>query len=141
MHVSHRPSNRTLRNLQDLRELRSVEISVRTDLDPRISALRDQRRQPADFQLQSDYYQQVRLPQFQQKTRLCLHEMRVLITLRHGLNANAVAAYFLRERCQVSCSRHDIQFLCRRHTGEGQPQSQDREEQSTLQNNCIHAIS
>ena len=43
-----------LRNVEYLGELRSVEIARRAYLYLGIAALRDQRRKPADFELQAD---------------------------------------------------------------------------------------
>src|SRR3954451_5913710 len=57
MHVAFRASDCPLWNLQDLGELGCVHIPSYASLDSRISALRDQRRQPANLQLQPHYHQ------------------------------------------------------------------------------------
>ena len=111
MHISHGPGNRALRNFQYLRELGSIKVAARADLNPRISALGDQRREPTDFQLQSDHDQQVRLPQPQKKTRLGLNKMWVLITLGNGLHIDLVTAHFLRKRRQVGGRRYYVELL------------------------------
>ena len=81
MYVPLRASDRSLRNLQNLGKLGCIQIARRAHLDPGISALGNQGRKPANFQLQPDHHQQVGLTQFEQKAGLGLDKVRVLVTL------------------------------------------------------------
>ena len=56
-----------------------IEIARRADLNLRVAALLDERRQPADLELAADDDQQIGLLQLQDEARLGLDEVRILI--------------------------------------------------------------
>ena len=92
MHVAHGARDLRGGDLQNLAELGHVQIAALPDLDLGIAALRDQRRQPSDLQLQSDDHQQVGLAEIQQEAGLGLDEVGVLIALGDGIDSDVVAA-------------------------------------------------
>src|SRR6266849_2452097 len=110
MHVAHRPGDLRGGNLQNLRELRSIQIPRRGNLNLRGAGLGDQRRQPADLQLQSDHYEQVRPAQLQQKAGFGFDKVRVLISSGDGLHVDAVAADLLRQGGQVGGGGNDVEL-------------------------------
>ena len=71
----------------------------------------DQRRQPADLQLQPHHHQQIGLPQFEQEAGLGFHEVRILVALGDRFDVDLVPADFLRQGRQVGRRRDDIQLL------------------------------
>src|SRR5215510_4618002 len=111
MNISHRARYLSLWYVENLRKLRSIEITRRADLNPGISALVDERRQPADLQLQSDHDQQIRIPQPQQKARLRLDEMWILISLGNRFDRDLISTHLLRQRRHIGRSGNDRQFL------------------------------
>ncbi len=110
MDVTHGARDDFSRDLKDLRKLRSVQISRAGWLNTRVAGLRDQRRQPADFQLQSDGDQQIGLAKQEQKAGLGFDEVRVLIAAGNRIDLHAVAADGLRERSQVRGGRDDLEL-------------------------------
>src|ERR1700674_11932 len=95
MNVSHGAGNRAGGDIENLGELGSVQVAIRAYLNSWIAALSNQRREPADFQLQSDRDQQISLPQFQQETWLGFDEVGILISLGNGLHRDSVATNLL----------------------------------------------
>ena len=82
-----------------------------------ITALRDERRQPADLEIKPDLDQQVGVLQLQQETRLGFDEVWILIALGDRFNIDAVASDFLRQGGHVRGRGDHVQFLgfgCRR---------------------------
>ena len=79
-----------------------------------VAALRDQWRQPADFQLQAHIDQQVGLAQLEQEAGLGFDEVRILIALGHRFYVDRVAADFLGQGGHVGGRGDDVQFLGRR---------------------------
>ena len=120
VHVTHRPGDLAGGDLEDLAEVRDVEISFSADLNFRVAALRLQRRQPADFELQADHHQQVRFLEPQQETGFGLDEVRVLVALRYGIDADVVAADLARDGRQVFRGRDHIQLRGRPEGSGGQ---------------------
>ena len=106
--VAHGAGHLALRNFQDLAELGHVHIAGLRRLDLGIPALRDQRRQPADFELQAHYYQQVCLLQFEEETGLRFDEVRILVALGDGIDRDQVASDFARQRGEVFGSSHHV---------------------------------
>ena len=91
--------------------MRDVEIAGGAGADVVVAALIEQRRQPADFQFQSDDFEQLRVFQEQEKTRLRLDEVWILVALADGRDIDAVAAHFARERGQIFGCCDDFQFV------------------------------
>src|SRR6185503_4065658 len=77
VHVAHRAGHWTRGYVEDLGELRSIEISLGPDLNARVPALRDERRQPPNLELQAHRDQQICLAQLEQEAWLGLNEMWV----------------------------------------------------------------
>jgi hypothetical protein len=113
MNVPLCTSDCALGDFQNFRELRCVQISGCGRLDVSVAALRDQRRQPANFQIQSHQDQKIGVPQLQQETRLGIDEMRVLIALGQRLDIYLVPSDLLRQRCKIGKSGYDLQILGR----------------------------
>ena len=95
MHVAHGARDFARGLFQDFRKLRGVKIAIRTYLDLRIAALRDQWRKPADLQLQSHDYQQICVAQLEQEAGLGFHKVRILISLGNRLDGHLITADFL----------------------------------------------
>ena len=125
MHVTFCARHCALRNFEDLGELRSIEISVCSTLNSPISGLRDQWRQPADFQVETYTDEQVGIPQFQQEARLGFHEVGILISLGYRLHIDSIASDFLRESCQIGRGGDDVELF-----GEGERRQQQCCQQS-----------
>jgi len=81
-------------------------------------ALRDEWRQPSDFELQSHHDEQVSLTKLQQKTRLGFNEVGILIAFGHRLHVDLVAAHFLRKRRQVRMAVTMFNFFAAAMPGE-----------------------
>ena len=64
MDVTHGASDSSCWDIENLGELRSVQVAAGSDLDPGIATLGDQWRQPADLQLKPDDDEQIRLAKF-----------------------------------------------------------------------------
>src|SRR5437764_15180458 len=103
MYVSHGAIHLSRRLLEYLGKLRRVQVPGRTNLNSRIATLCDQWRKPPNLQLQPDANQNIRLAKFEQKARLRLYEVRVLIPLRNRFHVDAITADLLRQRRHVSC--------------------------------------
>ena len=104
-------SSRTARALQDLDAEREIEISLLPGTDVVVAALIEQRRQPADLQLQANDFEQIGVLQKKQKTRFRLDEVRVLIALADGDDLDAIAADFTGDRRRIFRRRDDFQFV------------------------------
>src|SRR5262249_28005346 len=87
----------SLRDLEDLGKLGGIEVAVGSRLNSSISRLRNQRRQPSDFQIKTDTDEQVGISQFKQEAWLCFHKVRVLIALGDRVDIDLVAADLLRK--------------------------------------------
>src|SRR5205807_5478842 len=102
--------------------------------------LRDERREPADFQLEADDDQEICVAELEEETRFRLDEMRVLVAACDGLRSNLVAADFLRERGKVGRCRHDLNLAVGADVGRacGKNQCQRYNESSNLpKNSCF----
>src|ERR1051325_2813600 len=84
MHIAHRALDLCRGDLENLAELRHVDIAPASHLDLGISTLRDQGRQPSDLELQAHHHQQIRFLELQQEAGLRLDEKGSLIALWHG---------------------------------------------------------
>ena len=112
MHIAHRARDLCRGDLENLAELRHVDIAPASHLDLGISTLRDQGRQPSDLELQAHHHQQIRFLELQQEAGLRLDEMGILIAFGDGLDGNPIAADFGGQRSQVLCRGNDVN-LCR----------------------------
>ena len=54
VHVAHGARDLARGNIENLSELRGIQVALSGRLDFSIAALRDQRRQPSDFQIEPD---------------------------------------------------------------------------------------
>ena len=63
VHVSHGARDLARWNIENLSELRGIQVTLRAYLNSGIATLGYKRRQPANLQLQTDHHQQVGLPQ------------------------------------------------------------------------------
>jgi len=88
-------------NFQNLAIPGKIQISVGAHLDLRVTALRDQGRQPSNLQLEPHYLEQIRLHQLQQEAGFGLNEVRVLVPFGDGVHGNAIAAHFARDGSQI----------------------------------------
>ena len=113
MHVAHRARDLPLRDVQDARVRRGVEVAVGAGLDLRVAALLDERRQPADLQLASDDDQQVGLLQLQDEAWLGFDEVRILVAARERIDGDAIAADLARDRRQVLGGGDDVELALR----------------------------
>src|SRR3984893_625745 len=93
MDVAHGASHRPGGNVENFSKLRSVKISVRADLNPWVAALRDQRRQPPNLQLQSDQYEQIRVKKLQEGTWFRFHKMGILIASGDRFHGDVISAH------------------------------------------------
>src|SRR5262249_39364556 len=109
--------NVALGNFQDLGEARGVKVAGTSGLDSAVAALSDQRRQPADFKVESDQDEQVGIAQLKQEAGFGFDEVRVLVALGQRLNFHLVAADLLRERGQVSQRGNHLKFFGLRRGG------------------------
>src|SRR5262249_20047494 len=100
-----------LGNLEDLGKLRCIEIAVTARLDSSIAALRDQRRQPADFKIQANADQQIGVAQLEEKAGLGLNEVRILVAFGESFYINLIAADLAGKRGEVSQRGNDSQFF------------------------------
>src|SRR5207245_3102621 len=120
--------------IEHLSKLAGIEITRRSLLNSGIPTLRDQRRQPADFQLQADHDQQISLAQLEQKAWLGLNEVWILISSGNRFHVDLVASDLLSEGSLIGGSGDDIELFglsryrqqeCARQTctTEGSPES------------------
>ena len=142
MDVAHGARDVPVGNLEDRGAERRVQIALRADLNLRVPALLDERRQPADLELAADADQHVGLLQLEDEARLRLDEVRVLIALRHRVDGDVIAADLARDRREILGRRHDVQLaLRRRRRARQQEDSGKRGSQSCVvmsapQNGC-----
>ena len=111
MHVTLGARYCALRNFEDLGELRSVEISVCSALNSPVAGLRDQWRQPANFQVETHTDEQVGVPQFQQEAGFGLDEMRILISPGDRLHIDSITSDLLRQSGQIGGRGDDNELL------------------------------
>jgi hypothetical protein len=97
--------------VEDLNALRNVEVAGGARADVVVAALVKQRRKPADFQLQSDDFQELGVLQQQEEARFRLDEVRILVALADGGDVDAVAADFACERREIFGGGDDFQFV------------------------------
>src|SRR6185295_18422588 len=109
--VAHGAVHRAAGAVEDVHALRDVEIAGGARQDLAVPALVEQRRQPADLQVEADHFQQVGVPEQQQETRLGLDKVRVLIPAGDGGDVDAVAGHFLRDRGEVGGGGDDVQLV------------------------------
>src|SRR5260370_40175272 len=117
MDIAFRARDGSLRNLENFSELRRIQISRRGWLDISVATLSDQRRKPADLQLQSHTDQEIGVTQLQQEAGFGIDKVRILIAPGQRLNINLVAANFLGKRREVRKRSNHLQILrgcCRR---------------------------
>src|SRR5216683_370924 len=95
-------------NFKNFGETRSVEIARSADLDFGICGLRDQRRQPADFELETDNNEEVGALELEEETGLGVNEVGILIAAGDGFHFDSVAADFLRESGEIGGSGDDL---------------------------------
>src|SRR5438876_11266957 len=117
-HVAHGACNRSGGNIENFGELRGIEIARRSLLNPGISTLRNERRQPTDFQLQTDHDQQVSLAQLEQKAWLGLDEVRILIASGNRFHVDLVTSDLLSQGSHISGSGNDIELFGLCHYGQ-----------------------
>ena len=101
MDVTHGPRDLCCGDIEDFRRRRNIEVSRGAGLDPGIPALIDERRKPADFELQADHDEQIRFLQLQHEAGLGLDEVRILIAPGDGLGGRAVTADVSGNRGQI----------------------------------------
>lgn len=99
--------------LENLGELRGLQIPWRSGLHARITALRDQGRQPSYLQLQADRNQQIGAVHFGDEAGLGLDEMRILVALAKRLDRDAVSTDFARQGCHVFGGSDDFELTLR----------------------------
>src|SRR6266849_11067680 len=97
-------------NFKNFGETRSVEIARSADLDFGIRGLRDQRRQPADFELETDNNEEVGALELEEETGLGVNEVGILIAAGDGFHFDFVATDFLRESGKVGGSGYDLKL-------------------------------
>ena len=139
MDVAHRAGDLSLRNVQDPRPQRGVEIPVRADLNLRIPALLNERGQPAHLEISTNDDEQVGPLEPEDETRLRLDEVRILVTTRDCLHLDAIAAHLSRDRCEVLSRRDDVQPALRQRRRRGQQQD-DRDGRATKSHE-VHTLS
>ena len=135
MDVAHGSGHCASWDFEDLGKLGSVKISVCANLNATVAALCDQRRQPSNFELQTDCDQQVSLSQFQQKTWFGLDKMRVLISLGDGFDIDAVAADLLCQRRHIGGGSDHVEFF---RLGCNRQKQQAHQDQGDLQS--FHSV-
>ena len=81
MNIAFCPGHLALRDFKNARLSRCIQITVGSNLDFRIAALLNERRQPADLEFAANQDQDVRLLQLQDETWLRFNEMRILLAL------------------------------------------------------------
>src|SRR5216684_1021324 len=91
----------TLSDFENARPQRRIEIAVRANLNPPVSALLDERWQPANLELAADDDEDVGFLQLQNEAWLRFDEVRILIPFRDRLHRNVVPADFARDSGQV----------------------------------------
>src|SRR5262245_41444527 len=92
MNVAFRPRDLSLRDLENPRLGRYVEITVGARLDFRIPALLDKRRKPANLEVSANQDEDVRLLQPEDEARLRFDEVRILIAFGDRVHHNAIPA-------------------------------------------------
>src|SRR5713101_8112905 len=110
VNVAFGASDHARGNFENFGETRSVKIAGGADLDFGIGGLRDQRRQPADFKLETDNDQEIGALELEQEARLGVDKVRILIAAGNGFNFNFVATDFLRESGKVGGSGYDLKL-------------------------------
>jgi hypothetical protein len=78
VNIAHRARHFTHRYLQNLDKPGGVHVAGSANLNAGIPALRDERRQPTDLELQSDKDQQIGVLEFKEETRFRFDEVRIL---------------------------------------------------------------
>src|SRR5229473_1066730 len=101
MDIAFRARDGSLGDLQNFSKLGCIQVACGGGLNISVAALSDQRRKPADLQLQSYADQEIGMAQLQQEAGLGIDKVRVLIALGQRLNINLVAANFLCKRREV----------------------------------------
>src|ERR1051326_3313579 len=110
VNISFRPCDLPLRDLKNSRLERRVQVSVRADLYFGITALLDQRRQPADLEIASYKDQYVGPLQLENEAGLRLDKVWILIALCDRIDRNVVTAHFSRDSGKILRRRNYIQF-------------------------------
>src|SRR5713226_7360475 len=110
VNVAFRASDYARGDFENSGETRSVKIAGGADLDFGIRGLGDQRRQPSDFQLETDNDQEIGALELEQEARLGVDKVRILIAAGNGFNFNFVATDFLRESGKVGGSGYDLKL-------------------------------
>ncbi len=118
VHVPFRARDGAGRHVEDSGRRRGIEIALRSGLDLRVPALRDERREPADLEIAADDDQQVRLVQDQDEARLRLDEMRVLVALGQRRDLDLVAPHFLGDGRHVLSGGDNVERRARRDGGQ-----------------------
>src|ERR1700738_5229786 len=96
--------------LQNSGKAGSVQIAGATNLDAGVAGLGDERRKPADFELESDDDEELRPGKFKKEAGLRIDEMRILISARDGFDGNFITANFLCDGSEVGGGGHDLEF-------------------------------
>jgi hypothetical protein len=105
VNIAHRSRDHAGGLLEYLRKIRSVQVACGSYLNSRVAGLSDQRRQPANFQLQADHDQQVSLAELKEEAGLGLHEVRILIPTGDRFHVDMVATDLRGQRGQIARSR------------------------------------
>src|SRR6266849_3306679 len=108
VNVAFGTSDHARGNFENFGETRSVKIAGGADLDFGIRGLGDQRRQPADFEFETDNDQEIGALELEQEAGLGVDKVRILVAAGNGFNFNFVAANFLRESGKVGGSGYDL---------------------------------
>jgi hypothetical protein len=109
MHVAHRARHLAGGNVEDARRQRGVEVRRTTWLNLGIPALRDEGRQPAHFEFASNHHQEVGAVQLEDKARLGLDKVRILIAPGQRLDRHLVPADLAHQRGEVLGRGDDVQ--------------------------------
>src|SRR5260370_6866047 len=114
MDVAFRAGRLAGGNFENFGKTGRIKVARRANLNLRIGGLADERRKPADFQLESDYDQKVGVAEFQKEAGLGFNEMRVLVAAGNGFDVDFFAANFLGEGREVGGRCHDTKFAVRK---------------------------
>ena len=117
MDVPHGARDVAGRNLENRRAERSVQITCCARLNLAVSALLNERREPADLELAADGNQQVCFLELQDEARLRFDEMRILIAFRDRVDGRAIAGHLARNRREILRRRDDVQLALRLRWG------------------------
>jgi len=101
MHVAHRTIDGAGGTIEDRDARRDIEIAGLSGTNAVVAALIEERRKPADLELEPDDFEQIGVAKQQQIARLRLDEVRILIALRDRRDVYAIAADFFRERREI----------------------------------------